>query len=67
MPGRQLEPVGRVDMGEVPKLYGLGEFEQDLLFVLNEAVDFLLSGLPDRTQIDVIDQLNEGGLSFDLQ
>ncbi len=54
-------------MGEVPKLYGLGEFEQDLLFVLNEAVDFLLSGLPDRTQIDVIDQLNEGGLSFDLQ
>lgn len=58
-----------MDPGEerVPKLYGLGAFERTLVGRVNEAVNFLLSGLSDERQVDIIDQLSEGALVLDLQ
>lgn len=55
------------EAGQDLKLYGLGAFEQGLIDRINEAINLFLCGVPDENQIGLMDQLNEGGLSFELQ
>ncbi len=52
---------------QVPKLYGLGTYECSLVGKLNEAVNFLLCGVPTEQHVEMLEQLNEGALVFDLQ
>lgn len=56
----------RLNEEQVPKLYGLGTFERALVHRCNSAIEFFLSGIPAERQVDLIDQLCEDSLSFNL-
>ena len=65
-----MNPIGKTE--QVPKRYGLGGIalsasDQELIGGINKAINSILLGVPEERQIELMDQLSEGGLSFELQ
>ncbi len=53
-------------MPELPRIYGLGSFEQVLVGRVNEAVFCLLDGIPEDQQPIIMDQVIEGETSGEV-